>query len=139
MASSELPRDNDRFNSFSMLADTLQPTWLHSVSTWLHPHMHMNLPPICFARSESCCAPTGVITSGAIANTASVAIVAIARALVMAISQGNRRGQFMSQRLCRRLLGTREHQHGAAIRQQSHNRSKNYHHSSEPEPIKKWI
>src|SRR5216684_5369209 len=129
MASSELPRDNDRFNSFSMLADTLQPTWLHSVSTWLHPHMHMNLPPICFARSESCCAPTGVITSGAIANITSSAIAAIGRPLVMALSHASGWSKPMHHRLCYKLLGAGEHQHGAPIRQQRHQRSKHDNHS----------
>src|SRR5713226_5224872 len=89
MASSELPRANATFNSFSMLADVLQPTWLHSVSTWLQLHIHMNFPPICFARSESCCAPTGAISRGAIEDIASSATAAIGRALVMAFSQCN--------------------------------------------------
>src|SRR5260370_948938 len=139
MASSESPRDNDRFNSFSMLADVLQPTWLHSVSTWLHPHMHMNFPPICLARSVSCCAPTGVINSGTIANIASIVMAPIARALVMALSQGNRRRESVRQWLRGRLLRASEHQHCAAIRQQRHQRSKHHHHSAEPDPLHQRI
>src|SRR5713226_4652603 len=82
MASSFLPPLTDWLNSFSMAAEVMQPTWLHCVSTWLQLHMHMNLPPICFSRSESCCAPAGVSNNGTPAITISAAIAKNRRELV---------------------------------------------------------
>src|SRR6267143_2040812 len=139
MASSELPRDRLACNSFSMAEHVLHPTFLHPVSTWLQLHMHMNLPPTCFARSESCCAPAGVISSGTTANIASIIIAATGRFLVMAISQGNRRGESVCQWLCCRLRGPREHQHSTAVRQHCHQRSKHHHRSSKPDPLHQGI
>src|SRR2546427_9760116 len=105
-----------------------------------HPrHMHLIFMPTCFARSESCCAPSGAISSGAIADIASSAIAAIGRVLLMAFSQCNRRGKPMRHWLCRWLLGGREHQHRTAIRQHSHERSAYHHHSAEPDPLHQLI
>src|SRR2546422_42815 len=111
MAVSESPRATHWPSSFSMPAETVHPTWLHWVRTWLQPHMHMNLPPICLARSDGCCAPALGSSNGAIANTASTASTAtagIGRALVMALSQGHGRSQPGLQVLCQWLLGARQ-------------------------------
>src|SRR6266851_1712610 len=101
-----------------------------------HPrHRHLIFMPTCFARSESCCAPSGAISSDAVANNANIAIAATGRASVMAFSQCNRRGQSMRHWLSHWLLCSREHQHGSAIRQHRHERSEHHHHSAEPDPL----
>src|SRR5260370_2793430 len=105
-----------------------------------HPrHMHLIFVPTCFARSESCCAPSGAISSDAVANNANTAIAATGRALVMTLSQGDRRGKPMCYRLSHRLRGSREHQHRTAIRQHRHECSDHHHHSAEPDPLHQRI
>src|SRR6267142_4440882 len=57
-----------------------------------HPrHMHLIFDPTCLVRSEYCSAPTGVISSGTLANRAVNAIAAIGCALVMALPQSDGR------------------------------------------------
>src|ERR1700736_4004418 len=51
ITSSESPRATDWSSSFSIAVEVVHPMWLHCVNTWLHSHMHMNLPPICLVRS----------------------------------------------------------------------------------------
>src|SRR6267143_4395823 len=107
-----------------------------------HPrHRHLIFMPTCLERSESCCAPTGVINSGVIANITSSAMAVIARTLVMAFSHGNCRSKPMRHWLCSggRLLCAREHQYRPAIRQQRNQRPKHYHHSAEPDPLHQRI
>src|SRR5881396_1215923 len=96
------------------------------------PHMHLIFMPTCFARSENCCAPTGVISSSTIANVASVTMAAIERTLIMTLSHSGGRGKPMRHWLCGhcQLLCAREHEHRAAIRQQCHQRSKHHHESA---------
>src|SRR5260370_36450387 len=122
-----------------MPAETVHPTWLHWVRTWLQPHMHMNLPPICLARSDGCCAPALGSSNGAIANIASPATAAIGRALVMALSQGHRRSQPGLQVWRHRLLGARKDQPRAAVGQQRYQRAKHHETPAEPDPLYKRV
>src|SRR2546426_1943412 len=96
--------------------------------------MHMNLPPICFARSV-CCAPSGVVINGTIAIARSAATAARERALVMALSQSDRRSQYLWQRLRGGMSGARQHQHCALIGQQRDQRAEYHHDAAEPDPL----
>src|SRR2546428_9406721 len=99
------------------------------------PHMHLIFMPTCFARSENCCAPTGVISSSTIANVASVTMAAIERTLIMTLSHSGGRGKPMRHSLGRHcpVLCARRHEHHDAARQPCPPRSHHHHHSAAPD------
>ena len=121
------------------MPEFMHPTWLHCVRICLQlqivvPTPQISLPPSCLAWSV-CCATAGVMVSGKVASNRMTKTAAYWRTLVMALSQCNRRGKSMRQWLRGRLLGAREHQHGTAIRQHRHQRSKDHHRSPQPDPL----
>src|SRR6266849_4541295 len=109
---------------------------MHCFKTWLQPHMHMNLPPICFARSV-CCAAMGEITNGAGAKAPTTRSRARSRrGLVMTFLQGGRRAERPPKhRTSCGLLGPGEDQHSAPIRKKRHESAADDDHAAKPDPL----
>src|SRR5260370_36532110 len=102
--------------------------------------MHMNLPPICLARSV-CCATAGAGRSGRDAAAknkmaASGRTADFLMELVMTLAKRDGRSKGVSQRLRgRRLLHPREDQHSATVRQQSDESPQNHNRTAEPDKL----
>src|SRR4029077_4603630 len=139
MTVSESPRATHWSNSFNMLADVVQPTWLHCVSTWLQPHMHMNLPPICFARSGCCACAREERSAPEDTLSAMTREKAATRRLVMPLPK--RHGGRKRLRLLPRgsLGGAGQTQHGTTVRQQRNQRAQHHHQAAKPNPLHQWI